>query len=238
MSNLLSHGLLVKAMNERFDGRPNNSYKPSKPTISDEINELKQQLLESLKRDTSILPDNGLIDIILNIDTDGIERLYFHIQNMRYNEEDDRTDQQDCYGTIDKDGLVELYKSRDELTPYSSNWTDEEKRRLKGFSKYNDEQKRRIKEIKSILAKNKEKLKEEEKEWNAKSFFEKLRSRVQGKAPTGMIDLKQFLIGLPKKFEEQGNSFINSLHAIPTQQGGETQVKQEPTNTRLNDSAR
>ena len=190
---------------EKSSSGRGNSVKPKK-TIRDEVSDLSKKLLEVLKRDTSISDSNHMIDVVTHVDEDGKERLYFHVSNMSYGEYYPR--QQDCYGRIDENGKVELFKSRELSNP-------EEER--EAYSQYSPQERLRISKFKKIMEEEQEAIKSENKEFGEKSALGKMLSRMSGKSPKGEEKIRDFLLKLPEHLSEQERkvSLDESLRVKP-----------------------
>ena len=184
----------MRSLGEQFERSSSGktSIKP-KRTIRDEISDLSKQLLETLKRDTSISDTNHMIDVVTHVDSDGKERLYFHVSNMSYGEYYPR--QQDCYGRIDENGNVELFKSRE----LSGRPEDERE----AYSQYSPEERFRISEFKKIIEEEQKVITDEKENFSEKSAIGKMFSRISGKTPKREEKIRDFLLRLPKHLEEQ-----------------------------------
>lgn len=190
MAKLESNGLrTMRSFSEIMEHEASRgTIKERKEDISDEIKKLSQNLLEKLKEDTSISKSNHMIELVTHLDTDNIERLYFHVQNMRYGEY--HPQQQDCYGRIDDQGLVEVFKSRE----------PEEKK--EAYSDYSKEDKKRIEEFKKIVTEGLKAIKEENNKWSEKSAMNKLFSRIKGERPKAEVRIRDYLLKLPEHLKE------------------------------------
>lgn len=177
----------------------------SKKTIRTEIIELKELLLEKIKNGTSISKSNHMIEVITNLDDDGIERLYFHAHNMNY--EENHALQQDCYGRIDENGIIEVFKSREPQLFYDENTYEE------AYSAYSAAEKDKIDKFKKIIAEGLDAIKRQNEEWNEKSFFYKLFSKIMGKKPKTEEKIKKFMEKLPEHLKEveKESTFTDSI---------------------------
>ena len=189
MARLESNGIrTMRSINDMGYSSSKGTPIKRKEDVTDEIKKLSRILLEKLKEDTSISKSNHMIELVTHLDTDNIERLYFHVQNMRYGEY--YTEQQDCYGRIDDKGIVEVFKSR------------EPGEKKEAYSDYSQADKRKIEEFKRIMEEGLEAIKEEDKKWSDKSLFGKMTSKIKGEKHKSKKITRDFLLKLPEHLKE------------------------------------
>ncbi|MBR1653356.1 MAG: hypothetical protein IJ690_00155 [Clostridia bacterium] len=190
-----------------FNRGVDSSYKK---TIKNEIAELKKELLIKMKRDLPISETNHIIDVIKHNEDTGKAKLYFHVYNMECEEE--CSEQQDCYGTINEKGEVELYVSKELVRVYKK-----ERKNEKPYSRYSGKEKERINEIKNIIKHESERIEKEDSEWYSKSTIKKLFAKAMGKKPKTNQELKDFLLQIPEKLNGVSDKFRDSLKVTESQ---------------------
>lgn len=199
-----------KAFNKAF-GKTTDKPIERKKDVRDDINDLKKQLLERLISDTSISEQNHIIELVSNLDEDGVRRIYFHAYNMNYGEY--HPQQQDCYGCVDEAGLAEIYKSR------------EPGEEVEAYSRYNQEEIKRIEDMKKIIEEGLQVLDEEYFEWKKLdygvfSFIQKAMATIQGKSLILNKELREMLEKVPEKITEKiakTNSLREELKVEPSE---------------------
>lgn len=224
MGRLESNGIRTAKNVSKILANPKGRGKPieRKMTIEDEIKQLGIGVLERLKDGTSIDKSNHIIKVVRHQDEDGKFKVFFHVSNMNYGE--DHPTEQDCYGTIDEQGRVEVYVSRKPVDFVRPGDKTEE-----AFSRYSPEERERVGRLKEAIQEELNALEEENEDIRKKSGLGKIAYRISGQKQSLQAHLKDLLSRLPEKFKEipkKEASFMESIIVNPDEKNPDT--KSEP----------